>query len=118
VVDGRHGPSLPVCTARLETLTHDQTAPDRVRERPWYLALVPLYVAAGRRAARRLVKRERFDVVHVFWPVPHGLFGMAAKRGGGPPLVSTFFGVELTWLEASWDFSVRWSVRSSVRATW
>ena len=30
-----------------ETLTHDQTAPDRIRERPYMAALLPGYVAAG-----------------------------------------------------------------------
>jgi glycosyltransferase involved in cell wall biosynthesis len=99
-----------------ETLTHDQTAPDRVRERPWYLALVPGYVLAGRRAARRLARSGRFDVVHAFWPLPHGLLGMAAKRGAGTPLVSTFFGVELTWLESQLGF-LRPVVRSIIRAS-
>lgn len=86
--------------AALETLTHDQTAPDRVRERPWYLSLVPGYVWAGSRAAARLAGTGEFDLVHAFWPIPHGLMGLAAKRRGGIPLVSTFFGVELSWVES------------------
>ena len=49
-----------------ETLTHDQTAPDRIRERPWFLALVPGYVAAGSAAAARLARSGEFDVVHAF----------------------------------------------------
>jgi glycosyltransferase involved in cell wall biosynthesis len=87
-----------------ETLTHDQTAPDRIRERPWFLALVPGYVAAGRRAAARLARTGGFDVVHAFWPIPQGLLGLAAKRASGLPLVSTFFGVELTWMEKQFPF--------------
>lgn len=84
--------------AALETLTHDQTAPDRIRERPRYAALVPSYVAAGSLAAAKLARSGRFDVVHAFWPIPHGIAGAAAKWLGGVPLVSTFFGVELTWV--------------------
>ena len=84
----------------LETLTHDQTAPDRIRERPAYLGLVPGYVAAGAWAASRLARTGGFDVVHVFWPLPHGLFGLAARRAAGIPLVTTFFGVELSWVRA------------------
>ena len=87
-----------------ETLTHDQTAPDRIRERPWFLALVPGYVAAGSRAAARLARTGGFDVVHAFWPLPQGLLGLAAKRASGLPLVSTFFGVELTWMERQFPF--------------
>ena len=88
----------------LETLTHDQTAPDRIRERPWFLGLVPGYVAAGSRAAARLAKEGGFDVVHAFWPIPQGVLGLAAKRASGLPLVSTFFGVELTWMEKQFPF--------------
>jgi glycosyltransferase involved in cell wall biosynthesis len=83
-----------------EDLTHDQTAPDRLRDRPLYLALVPAYLMLGSIAAARLARRERFDVVHAFWPIPHAVLGLAAKRAGGIPLVSTFFGVELTWLRS------------------
>jgi glycosyltransferase involved in cell wall biosynthesis len=88
----------------MERLTHDQTAPDRIRERPWYLGLVPGYVAAGSVAAARLARRGGFDAVHAFWPLPHGLFGLAAKRYAGTPLISTFFGVELTWLRSQLPF--------------
>jgi glycosyltransferase involved in cell wall biosynthesis len=102
--------------ARFETLTHDQTAPDRVRERPWYLTLVPSYVIAGRRAARALTRTGEFDVIHVFWPVPHGLFGMAARRPGGPALVCTFFGVELSWLKGQLRM-LRPVVRAIIRAS-
>lgn len=82
---------------RLEDLTHDETAPDRVRHRPWYLALVPGYVASGMRAAWRLARRDSFDLVHVHWPLPHALPGLAARRAGGIPLICSFYGVELTW---------------------
>jgi glycosyltransferase involved in cell wall biosynthesis len=106
--------------ARLERLTHDQTTPDRLRERPWYLGLVPTYVAAGTAAAVRLARGSRFDVVHSFWPLPHGLFGHAAARAAGIPHVTTFFGVELTWLRRQLPFLapvVRAIVRRSDAAT-
>jgi glycosyltransferase involved in cell wall biosynthesis len=84
--------------ARFETLTHDQTAPDRIRERPYLISLLPAYVTAGSIAAVRLTRRHRFDCVHAFWPIPHGMLGLAARRFSHTPLISTFFGVELTWL--------------------
>jgi glycosyltransferase involved in cell wall biosynthesis len=87
-----------------ETLTHDQTAPDRIRARPAFLGLVPGYVAAGSLAAARLARSGRFDVLHAFWPLPHGLIALAAKRASGVPVVSTFFGVELTWMERDLPF--------------
>jgi glycosyltransferase involved in cell wall biosynthesis len=87
-----------------ETLTHDQTAPDRIRERPVFMGLVPGYVASGSLAAARLARSGEFAAVHAFWPLPHGLIGLAAKRASGVPLVSTFFGVELTWMEKELPF--------------
>lgn len=90
--------------AALETLTHDQTTPDRIRERPWLASLLPGYVAAGSAAAARLARTGRFDALHAFWPIPHGLLGMAGRRLSGVPLVSTFFGVELTWLRRQFPF--------------
>lgn len=104
VLDGVRVHRFRYAPRQLETLTHDQTAPDRVRERPWYLALVPGYVLAGALAASRLARTGRFDVIHAFWPVPHGLMGLVAKRTSGVPLVCTFFGVELTWLQSQLPF--------------
>lgn len=83
--------------ARLETLTHDQTAPDRIRQRPLYAGLLPGYLVAGVRRAIELTRGRRFDLTHAFWPLPHGLLGLAARRSTGTPTISTFFGVELTW---------------------
>lgn len=83
--------------SRWEDLTHDQTAPDRVRDRPAYLALVPGYVAAGSLAAARLARSGRFDAIHAHWPIPHGVMAMVAARLSGLPMVLTFYGVELTW---------------------
>lgn len=104
VVEGVRVHRFRYAPAAWESLTHDQTAPDRIRERPRYLALVPPYVLAGARAAARLARSGEFDVVHAFWPLPHGLLGLAAKRAGRIPLVSTFFGVELTWMESQLPF--------------
>lgn len=84
--------------AAWETLTHDQTAPDRIRERPIFAALLPGYLAAGSVAAARLARSGEFSAIHAFWPLPHGVLGLAARAASGVPLISTFFGVELTWV--------------------
>jgi glycosyltransferase involved in cell wall biosynthesis len=87
--------------APLETLTHDVPAMERIRRNPAFAALLPLYVAAGSRAARRIARSGDFDVVHVFWPIPHGIFGVAARNGSRAALVSTFFSAELMWRGAT-----------------
>jgi glycosyltransferase involved in cell wall biosynthesis len=103
-VDGVRVHRFRYAPRRWETLTHDQTAPDRIRQRPLFLGLVPSYVAAGSLAAARLARSGEFRLLHAFWPLPHGLLGLVAKRLSGLPLVSTFFGVELTWMEADLPF--------------
>lgn len=82
--------------APLETLTHDQHAPDRIRERPLYGALLPGYLASSALAARRLAATGRFDAAHAHWPLPHAVPGWAARRRG-LPLTLTFHGVEVTF---------------------
>lgn len=107
--------------AALETLTHDQAVPDRLGERPWYAALLPLYLAGGAAAAWRL-GRERPDLVHVHWPVPHALFGAAARTasGGRTALVCSFYSVEVRWVERRMPWLrpfLRWSIRTADAVT-
>jgi glycosyltransferase involved in cell wall biosynthesis len=83
----------------LETLTHDETTPDRLARDPAYALLLPGYVAAGCAAAALLQRRRRYDLVHVHWAVPHGLMGWAARAAGARALVTTFYGSELRWAQ-------------------
>jgi glycosyltransferase involved in cell wall biosynthesis len=87
--------------AELETLTHDVPAMDRIRKSPMMASLLPGYIAAGSAAAARVARDGDFDVVHAFWPIPHGLFGLAARSASKAALVSTFFSSELNWQGAS-----------------
>jgi len=84
-----------------ETLTHDETVPDRLRSHPAYAALLPGYLAGGTIAAWR-AGLEAPDVIHVHWPFPHAWFGGVARAasGGRSAVVSTFYSVELRWIES------------------
>jgi len=81
----------------METLTHDMPALERISRNPMFAALLPAYIAAGSKYARRLAREGNFDVVHAFWPIPHGIFGVAARKASRAALVSTFFSAELNW---------------------
>ena len=87
----RYGPAM------LETLTHDVPALDRIAANPLTGLLLPSYIVAGSRAAARIARDGNFDVVHAFWPIPHGLFGLAARDASKAAMVSTFFSSELNW---------------------
>lgn len=78
---------------RWERLTHEQGAPNRIRN-PWYQWQGIPYVLLGCRAARRLANQAPFDIVHAHWPFPHEPIGTAAARHSGAPLIMTAHGAE------------------------
>ena len=77
-----------------EDLTHDAGAPTKIR-RPDYLLITLFYIIAGAIGLARLHRRERFDILHVHWPFPHGLFGVVAAKFAPTKLVMSFHGAEL-----------------------
>ena len=105
----------------LETLTHDQAVPDRIRRRPAAAALVPPYLLGGCIAAVSL-GTERPDVVHVHWPMPHALFGAAMRRGAADhtAMVCSYYSVEINWVvhRMPWLRSfLAWTIRSADAVT-
>ncbi len=77
-----------------ETLTHNEGAPNKIRN-PLYLLLVPTYLLSGLWRTAVLCRPGRFDAIHVHWPMPSGIFGLLGKRLGRSRLVSSFYGAEL-----------------------
>ena len=78
---------------RWEKLTHEQGAPNRIRN-PWYQLLGLPYVMMGSLSAANLAFRQQFDVIHVHWPFPHGWIGAFAQRFGDAAMVQTSHGAE------------------------
>jgi len=105
--------------AFLETLTHDETVPDRLRSQPAYAALLPGYFLGGTvSAAIAAAEADAPDIVHVHWPVPHAWFGAVARTvsGGRTALVSSFYSVEIRWIERQLPWAVpllRWAIETS-----
>ena len=80
--------------AAWETLTHDSGAPNKIRQNPLYLLLLPGYLLAGIWRVWRLCRRRNWDAVHVHWPIPQGLLALIGCRRG-TRIVSTFYGADL-----------------------
>jgi glycosyltransferase involved in cell wall biosynthesis len=100
--------------ARWEALTHDESAADRMQRSLLYRVMPACFVIAGMFAVWRLCRRERYDVIHVHWPVPLALWGWTARRARRTPVVLTFYGIELRWVKRSLPFLkgfVRWICR-------
>jgi len=101
--------------ARLETLTHESGAPNRLKKNPLLFLLVVPYLIAGIARAGVLNRSHRFDVIHVHWPLPHMVFGMVARGRARTRLVATFYGAEIRfarWLPLMTSV-LRWLMRPS-----
>lgn len=107
--------------ASLETLTHDQSVPDRLRSRPSQAALLPGYLAGGVAAAVALGQQEP-DVAHIHWPFPHALFGAAMRWGSGgrTAVVCSYYSVEINWIVNRMPWlrgALAWSIRTADAVT-
>jgi glycosyltransferase involved in cell wall biosynthesis len=105
--------------ARWERLTHEETAPDRMRRSPLYAVMPLFFLACGMLRAWRLARRKPYDVVHVHWPMPMVLLGWAARRAHRMPMVTTFYGIELRWVQSRLPFLrwlIRWAAKESAQA--
>ena len=102
--------------ARWERLTHEETAPDRMRRSPVYAIMPVFFLIAGMRRAWALARQRRYDMVHVHWPMPMVLLGWAAQRGHAMPMVTTFYGIELRWVQSRLPF-LKWLVRRAARTS-
>jgi len=77
-----------------EDLTHDAGAPTKIR-RPDYLVITLFYILFGSIGLYRLHRKEKFDLLHIHWPFPHGLFGLVARKAHPAPIALSFHGAEL-----------------------
>lgn len=102
--------------SRWENLTHEETAPDRVAKGWFPKILVFFYLLCGSFSIVKLGLREKFDVIHVHWTVPHFWFGFLGGLVSKAPIVSTFYGVELRWVKSRVPLFkpfLKWAIKKS-----
>lgn len=102
--------------SKWENLTHEETAPDRVAKGFLPKLLVFFYLLCGSFSIIKLCLKEKFDVIHVHWVVPHFWFGFLARLFSQAPIVSTFYGVELRWVKSKVLILrpfLKWSIKKS-----
>jgi glycosyltransferase involved in cell wall biosynthesis len=86
---------------RMENLTHDEGAPNKVRKNPLYKLLGVPYIVSGAAHLAYWAARARFDVLHVHWPFPHALLPSLAVTLRGLPRIATCHGAELALAQRS-----------------
>jgi glycosyltransferase involved in cell wall biosynthesis len=77
-----------------ENLTHLEGGPNKIKN-PLYLPLILPYMFFGALAVIRHCRRQRYDVLHVHWPLPQGVLGLIGQNISGARLVTSFHGAEL-----------------------
>jgi glycosyltransferase involved in cell wall biosynthesis len=105
---------------RWEDLTHDEMAMDRIKRGIRYKFLLISYLVCGTVAAWRLCRRERFDIIHVHWPLPHWLFGYVAARASSAPTVISFYAAEFMVVNNVVKLArpfLRWAIRAADAVT-
>jgi len=80
---------------RLQQLAYEGGILARLRERRWRLLLVPCLLMAQAWALRRLLARQRFDVIHAHWIIPQGLTAVLAGAPPRVPMLCTSHGGDL-----------------------
>jgi glycosyltransferase involved in cell wall biosynthesis len=75
-IDGVQVRRFRYAPARWEMLTHGEGAPNKLKRNPVLKLLSLSYLVSGARAAWKICRQERIDVLHVHWPFPHGLMAL------------------------------------------
>ena len=78
-----------------EKLSHDMSVPEKLKSNKFYFLVLPFFMLFGMISARRFAKNNNFDLIHVHFPFPLALFGIAMKRVSKKPLVMTCHGSEV-----------------------
>ena len=105
---------------RWETLTHDETAVDRVRRGMRNKVLALFYMIMGTWSVWRLCRKNEYDIIHVHWPLPHAVFGYVAALTCRAPMIISFHGVGLMWVKRGMRVMrpfLRWAIRKAAAIT-
>jgi len=84
---------------KFEILTHDVAVPERIKMGFKYKLMVLPYIIFGLINSKWFSLKEKFDIIHVHWPFPHIIFGIVMKIIKRKPLICTFHGGEIIFLE-------------------
>jgi glycosyltransferase involved in cell wall biosynthesis len=104
----------------METLAYSSGMLPGLRRRPWRLLGLPIFLFAEWFATWRLLRQQKFDVIHAHWLLPHGLIALMARAccGYHPALICTSHGADLYGLRGALARSLRRRVvRGSERVT-
>ena len=78
-----------------EKLSHDMSVPEKLKSNRLYFFVLPFFIFLLMISACFYAKEHDFDLIHVHFPFPLALFGIAMKSVSKKPLVMTCHGSEV-----------------------
>jgi glycosyltransferase involved in cell wall biosynthesis len=99
-----------------ESLTHEETAVDRVKKGFLNKLLVLPYMLCGTISIAIHCMRNKYDIIHTHWPLPHAVFGYVASKASRAKHILYFHGVELMWVRKELPILkpfLRWAIKSA-----
>ncbi len=78
-----------------EKLSHDMSVPEKLKSNKLYFLVLPFFMIFGTISAYFYARKNNFDIIHIHFPFPLALFGIAMKRVSKKPLVMTCHGSEV-----------------------
>lgn len=105
---------------RWETLAYNGGILPNLRENQLKFLLVPLFLLSQLLLTIKLVRSNRYDIIHAHWIIPQGLVAVIARHfaRGQPAVVITSHGGDLFALKGALLSSVkRWVVNTSAYLT-
>ncbi len=101
--DGIHVKRFRYFFSSWERLAYQGGILANLRQNPWKYVLVPPFLLAEFIALVRLLRRQRFDLIHAHWLFPQGAIALLARllTKPSPPLLCTSHGGDLFGLKGS-----------------
>ena len=89
---------------KYERLTHECAVPERLKENKFYYLVLPFYLFFGIVESLRFAKKYAFDIIHVHWPFPLGIFGYLMKLQKKKKMIFSFHSAEIVFAEKNFIF--------------
>lgn len=99
--------------AAIQRLAYGSGILPNLKRAPWLWLQVPFFMLAMTRTLRRLLARERFDIIHAHWILPAGLAGCIASRQSGVPLIVSAHGTDAFALRGRLERAIKKRVVAS-----
>ena len=78
-----------------ENMTHDVSVIEKLKANKVYYLVLPFFTIFGIIYSVKFALKNNFDIIHVHWPFPLSIFGIAMKSIRNRPMIYTFYGADI-----------------------